>query len=45
MLPFKCEQATYNPYKYDSFVEVESGERVLEASKVRLVNKKIFFKR
>jgi hypothetical protein len=33
---------TYNPYKYDSFVEVETGERIETASQVRLENKKIF---
>jgi hypothetical protein len=38
-----CDKGvTYNPYKYDSFVEVETGERIETASLVRLENKKIY---
>lgn len=36
------EKATYNPYKYDSFVNVKNGEKVLKADFVNLnVNNKI----
>lgn len=30
------EKATYNPYKYDSFVNVKNGEKVLKANFVNL---------
>lgn len=36
------EKATYNPYKYDSFVNVKNGEKVLKADFVNLnVNNQI----
>jgi hypothetical protein len=36
-------QATYNPYKYNSFVEVTTLEPLERASGVRLEGKKIYF--
>lgn len=36
------EKATYNPYKYDSFINIKNGEKVLKADFVNLnVNNKI----
>lgn len=38
------KQATYNPYKYSSFVDKETEEPLKEASEVILINKKIYYK-
>lgn len=35
------ENATYNPYKYDSFVDKETGEKLKTADLVILDNKKV----
>jgi 5-formaminoimidazole-4-carboxamide-1-beta-D-ribofuranosyl 5'-monophosphate synthetase len=35
-------KVTYNPYKYQSFVEVETSEPVLTANNALLVNKRIY---
>lgn len=37
------ETATYNPFKYDSFVEVRSGKKVEKANWVRLEGKQIHY--
>lgn len=34
--PENTEKATYNPYKYDSFVNVKNGEKVFKADFVNL---------
>jgi 5-formaminoimidazole-4-carboxamide-1-beta-D-ribofuranosyl 5'-monophosphate synthetase len=35
-------KVTYNPYKYQTFVEVETSEPVLTANNALLVNKRIY---
>lgn len=37
-------RATYNPYKFDSFVELQTYAPIRTAKRVRLVNKRVFFK-
>lgn len=42
-LDFGRPQATYNPYKYDSFVNKDTEEKLERASRVSLANKKVFY--
>jgi hypothetical protein len=43
VLDFKEPQATYNPYKYDSFVDKTTEMKLEKASRVKLSNKQVFY--
>jgi hypothetical protein len=42
---FGWSEAYYNPYKVSTFVDVDTGEPIHEASQVILANKAIFYKK
>ena len=43
VIDFSEPEATYNPYKYDSFVNKATEEKLEKASTVKLSNKKVFY--
>lgn len=42
-LDYGRPQATYNPYKYDSFVNTSTEEKLERASRASLANKRVFY--
>jgi hypothetical protein len=42
-IDMKSPEATYNPYKYESFVNKATEEKLERASRVKLSNKKVFY--
>lgn len=41
--PKECREATYNPYKYSTFVDKLTGKPIIAAQYVLLSNKRIFY--